>query len=292
MTISPHQPMIRGVRLLNAFQRGLPPAEFGAALENPTLAAVVDTLLRRRGASWAHGAIDAAVGSLSAAQAAAYLTSGHILSPYVVASSAAMSLVAGSSSAMTAVVGSATALAAISATPAAMFAMLNSATALAKILATPAAKSAIFASTALAVANVPAMTSNTAPSGAASSISEHSAQYATWKAFDGNAETFWNSAEGTTNLWLQYSFAKDAFINKVVIQPYETSGPRDVSIQYSDDGVIFTTAKSLTIADVPLTAIDISAAGFHKHWRLFMHNIYSATWVAVNELNFTGFVKP
>lgn len=183
-------------------------------------------------------------------------------------------------------------MAAVAHIPSAMLAFINDQSALDTIFSQPDVRAAFLASTALGAASVPTMTSNTAPSGAASSFSEFSAQNAAWKACDGNAATFWNSAAGTTNLWLQYSFAQDAFINKVVIQPYVGLGPRDVSIQYSDDGVIFTTAKSLTIANVPLTAIDISVAGFHKHWRLFMHNIYGGGFAAVHELNFTGFFAP
>ena len=186
----------------------------------------------------------------------------------------------------------ASSMAAAAQRPSAMLALINDQSALDTIFSRPDVRAAFLASTALGAASVPTMTSNTAPSGAASAFSEHSAEYALWKAFDGNTATFWNSAAGTTNLWLQYSFAQDAFINKVVIQPYVPIGPRDVSIQYSDDGVIFTTAKSLTIANVPLTAIDISVAGFHKHWRLFMHNIYGGSWAAVHELNFTGFFAP
>lgn len=271
MTISPHQPMIRGVRLLNAFQQGLPFADFGVALESATLAAVVDTLLRRRGASWARSAIDAAAGSLSAAQAAAYLTSGHILSPYVAASGAAMSLVAGSSSAMSAVLDSATAFAAIS--------------------AAPAAKSAIFASTALAVANVPTMTSNTAPAGIASASTFNPAGYDAWKAFDKSTGTWW-SPTVFTNQWLQYEFAQPVFIHTVSAHPYATPySPNNCRIECSSNGVDFVTAATAVLTPGTANTVAVSRAGFYKFWRFFAVDS-TGSEPSLYELSFTGFVKP
>lgn len=259
-----HPQIGRALRLMNMEKNGTPTvAEFEALLTDSGRVDAFIELLQRP------GAVGQITGYPNLAQALAGTDVGIALA-----------------------LTSASAMAEVSKRQSAMLAFINDQSALDTIFSQPDVRAAFLASTALGAASVPTMTSNTAPSGAASAFSENSAEYASWKAFDGNAATFWNSAASTTNLWLQYSFAQDAFINKVVIQPYVTTGPRDVSIQYSDDGVIFTTAKSLTVADVPLTAIDISVAGFHKHWRLFMHNIYGATWAAVHELNFTGFFAP
>lgn len=271
MTISPHQPMIRGVRLLNAFQQGLTLTEFGAALENPTLAGVVDTLLRRRGASWARSPIVAAAGSLSAAQAAAYLTSGHILSPYVAASGVAMSAVAASAPAMVEVLESAAAFAAIS--------------------AVPTAKSAIMASTALAVANVPTMTSNTTPAGIASASTFNPAGFDAWKAFDRNTSTWW-SPTAFTNQWIQYEFTQPVFIHTASAHPYATPySPNNCRIECSSNGVDFVTAAAAVLTPGAANTVAVSRAGFYKFWRLFAEDSTGSA-PSLYELNFTGFVKP
>ena len=93
-------------------------------------------------------------------------------------------------------------MAAVAQRPSAMLAFINDQSALDTIFSQSDVRAAFLASTALGAASVPKMTSNTAPSGAASSFSEYSAQNAAWQAFDGNAATFWNSAAGTTNLWM------------------------------------------------------------------------------------------
>ena len=259
-----HPQIGRALRLMNMEKNGTPTvAEFEALLTD-------------------QGRLDACVELMRRPGAEGQITGYPNLLQALTSTDAGMALALSNASIM----------AAVAQRPSAMLAFINDQSALDTIFSQPDVRAAFLASTALGAASVPTMTSNAAPSGAASSFSENSAGYASWKAFDGDAATFWNSAAGTTNLWLQYSFAQDAFINKVVIQPYVPIGPRDVSIQYSDDGVIFTTAKSLTIANAPLTAIDISVAGFHKHWRLFMHNIYGGSWAAVHELNFTGFFAP
>ena len=290
--------MLRGVRLINALQQGLTLTEFSAALENPTLAAVVDTLLRRRGASWARSTIDAAAGSLSAAQVAAYLTSGHILSPYITASGVAMSAVASSAEAMAAIASSAEAMAAIASSTEAMAAVLSSGISVPAIFFVPAAKAAIMSSTALTSASVPKMTGATTPSGIASASSSAGAGYLPWLVFDQSSGTFWNSAVvvgGAGNDWIQYSFPTDVFISSVSLTPAASAiyAPKDCAIQYSSDGVTFATAKLITAAATGVQSFEVMMPGFYPHWRLAMYSAQSGlNYLQLAELNFTGFVKP
>ena len=283
MTISPHQPMLRGVRLLNALQQGLTLTEFSAALENPTLAAVVDTLLRRRGASWARSTIDAAAGSLSAAQVAAYLTSGHILSPYITASGVAMSAVASSAEAMAAIASSAEAMAAV----------LSSGISVSAIFAVSSAKAAIMASTALAATSVPKMTSATTPSGVASESSVYGG-YSAYLAFDKSNSTFWAGVAGSpTNQWIQYTFPSDTFVSSVSVLPFAPPhNPINCRIECSNDGINFSIIKTFVMDNSILNTVSLAKAGFYRHWRLFIENVGGPSHPGIYELNFTGFVKP
>jgi hypothetical protein len=70
-------------------------------------------------------------------------------------------------------------------------------------------------------------------------------------AFDGNAATWWASESGFGSpQWIQYQLPSALEIRAVLLQSGDNStralrAPEDFTIQYSDDGVSFTTAFSV-----------------------------------------------
>lgn len=179
-------------------------------------------------------------------------------------------------------------------TQAAMLALIADQAALDTIFARPDVKAAFMASTALAAASVPAMTSATTPSGVASASSVYSAAYPAYAAFDKNASTFWATpTTDITNQWLQYQFHKEAFITSAEIFTYTSpSSPKNCHIEYSNDGVSFAAATTtLTLAAGVDNSIEMKSAGFYKYWRLFIENTYGAQAI-VREMNFKGFFAP
>lgn len=67
---------------------------------------------------------------------------------------------------------------------------------------------------------IPAMTSNTSPSGIASVNNSWSAAYDAWKAFDNTTDNYsqWHTSTGATG-WLAYEFAQARTINGYTIEP-------------------------------------------------------------------------
>ena len=308
--------MLRAVRLVNAQQKGLPVADFIAALDDVDCSDAFDELMRRRGRkTWLNG-LGGYLSGLSFAERTALYEAGSAFSPLLEASlmadlaalsyaeqmglllpgSALGKLVAlslfGDPDSMAAIAASPVIMADIASSPTLMTEVLSSAVAISAIFAVPAAKSAIMASTALAVASVPKMTSDVAPSGAASAKTIYGALYAARMAFDGNDATFWNSA-GTAGEWIQYQFPADVFVHSMTVSQYGGGfSPKDCVLQKSVDGVTFVDAKAMTLPATGIASIDVASAGFCKYWRLSIANNYGAGYVALKELNFTGFVKP
>lgn len=274
--------MIRAVRLVNAQQKGLPAVDFISSLDDSDVDDAFQELLRRRGGG-ARNALSALADALSVADAVNYLTTGHFLAPYIAASSAAMSAIAASSTAMSAIAASSTA----------MEAVLSSSTALTAIFFVPAAKAAIMSSTALAKASVPAMTSATTPSGVASESSVYGG-YPAYLAFDKNISTFWAGVAGSpTNQWIQYTFPSDTFVSSASVLPFAPPhNPINCRIECSSDGVSFEAIKTFVMANSVLNTIEITKAGFYRHWRLFIEDVGGPSHPGIYELNFAGFVKP
>lgn len=309
--------MIRAVRLVNAQQKGLPVADFIAALDDIDCSAAFDELMRRRGRKTWWNELGGYLSGLSFAERAALYEAGSAFSPLLEASlmadlaalsyaeqmglllpgSALGKLVAlslfGDPDAMAVIAASPVIMADIASSPTLMTEVLSSAVAISAIFAVPAAKSAIMASTALAVASVPKMTSDVAPSGAASAKTIYGAPYAAWLAFDGNDATFWNSAGAAAGEWIQYQFPADVFVHSMAVSQYGSAfSPKDCVLQKSVDGVTFVDVKAMTLPATGIASIDVASAGFCKYWRLSIANNYGAGYVALKELGFTGFVKP
>lgn len=184
----------------------------------------------------------------------------------------------------------------VSRSPAAMLSLIADQAALSTIFASADVLAAFRASTALAKASVPKMTSNTSPSGVASASSWYSGEYSSWKAFDGTGvASYWSAAgfAGASGEWIQYSFPGEAFIHSASIHTHPSPyNPTSVGIWHSDDGVVFTLAGEYPVVAESINTLRILTPGFHKHWRLVVKATGGGAFPALHELNFTGFVKP
>lgn len=280
--------MIRAERLVNARQRGMLAADFVAALSDADRkAAFVEWLRRRSGWAWL-AAEDSAL--LSAMMSDADLL--PLIAPHAVGIKAARDIIFASAAASAAVAAHSGAMSVVAGSADAMVDALSSSVALAAMLAVPAAKDALLSSTGLTKASVPKMTSNTAPSGAASAKTSY-AQYEAWTAFDGNDATFWNSAGAAAGEWIQYQFPADVFVHSMAVSQYGSAfSPKDCVLQKSVDGVTFVDVKAMTLPENGVVGMDVASAGFCKYWRLSIANNYGAGYAALKELGFTGFVKP
>ncbi len=104
---------------------------------------------------------------------------------------------------------------------------------------------------------VPAMTSNTAPSGVASASSNNSLAYL---AFDGNPNTYYDAGGSTvspgTPFTLTYQFATPKIIKRFRIVSAYNSTPNAFTIQASDDPT-FATFATLVTGNMPNTGYNI-----------------------------------
>lgn len=104
---------------------------------------------------------------------------------------------------------------------------------------------------------IPAMTSNTTPSGIASASSNNGTDYSAWKAFDGNKTTsgnYWQTPINNPTGWLKYDFGVS---NKKIIKSYNITGavhtadlkaryPRDWTFEGSNDDITWTVLDTRT----------------------------------------------
>lgn len=258
-----HPQIGRALRLMNMEKNGAPTvAEFEALLTD-------------------QGRVDALVGLLQRPGALAQIA-GYPALYQALDSSAALQDRALTDAALMKLVAS---------IPAAMTGLIASQSALSAIAENAAVRAAFIASTALAKASVPNMSSNTTPSGVASASSEYDSEYQAWRAFD-KSDDHWISL-AAENQWVQYEFAVPAFIHTVFIQTYaEPFAARNCRIDYSDDGVSFFTAKTIVLSPASNHYIDVSKAGFHKYWRLHVVDTTGGSYISMHELDFIGFAVP
>ena len=160
--------------------------------------------------------------------------------------------------------------------------------------AVPEAKAALLASTALAPAAVPVMTSDTTPSGIVSASTYHSDGYAPWMAFDKDPATYWQNDRSLAinEEWITYKFVSPAFVSKVAItQSIDGYRVKDVDIQRSSDGSSFQTVASATLLDVAEQHIAVESPGFYRHWRLKVNSDYGEGYCVFHSLDFSGFFE-
>ena len=260
-----HPQIARALRLMNMEKNGTPTvAEFEALLTDA-------------------GRLDACIGLLQRPGAGGQITGYPNLAQALAGTDAWMALALSNASIM----------AAVAQHPSAMLAFINDQSALDAIFSQPDVRAAFLASTALAKASVPKMTSDTTPSGVASASSIHSSGTQPYLMFDKTSAHFGVSAESPANQWVQYKFEQEVFIHTAALTNWNTAySPKDCRIEYSNDGVSFQTATSTTFASgLAGQSVSFAASGFYQYWRLFMVNTYGQPAI-MRELNFTGFVAP
>ena len=142
--------------------------------------------------------------------------------------------------------------------------------------------------------SVPTMTSNTQPIGVCSSSSNFSGR-AAYEAFDKNAATFWGSAYGGTNSWLQYEFAHKVRAVKVVLANMSTGeyGAKKLKIQASNDNFVTIGYESEVFTNTNTTAtpqyynISNNTNEFFSYRVICVETAMPNYW-NVGELNFYG----
>ena len=140
----------------------------------------------------------------------------------------------------------------------------------------------IFESVKETAVSIPVMTSNTAPSGTASAVSEYSANAMAWKAFDGNDTTQWSSQSGTKSVtgsaWIQYDFG---YAVRPTLMTYKVSGnyrAKTYSLLGSNDGSEFTELSAGTLpnsADTLTVTLNVNRR--YRFFRLVLTNKYTAS---------------
>ena len=149
---------------------------------------------------------------------------------------------------------------------------------------------ALKGSAALPLSSIPAMTSASAPSGAASASSEYDAGYQAYKAFDQSVGYWATSSTNMTNQWLRYSFPTPRFVHTIELTPGAEGGPTKWRLEYSDDGstwVPVLSVPSYTPARDVKTTHAVIAAGKHTHWRMFAET--ATSYCSVKEMQLLGF---
>ncbi len=172
---------------------------------------------------------------------------------------------------------------------AAFNALLNRPGQMRRMAASSTAMAALKGSAALPLSSIPAMTSASAPSGAASASSEY-AGFQAYKAFDKSGSYWVTSSGNMTNQWLRYSFPTPRFVHTIELTPGVEGGPTKWRLEYSDDGstwVPVLSVPSYTPVSNVKTTHDVIAAGKHTHWRMFAET--ATSYCSVNEMQLLGF---
>lgn len=202
------------------------------------------------------------------------LESGSVVKA-IAANSSAMAAIAGSANAMNALIGNQTVLELISA---------NS-----------AAWTAFKSGSGLTSAAIPTMTNANSPSGLATASTTLSGQDAFY-AFDKSNQHWVAQSGSVTNQWVAYKFASPVFIHSLTLDNTYfasdfISGVKNIKLQASVDGVTWVDLLVKTLPDgVYSHSFDIVKSGRFAYWRLFaVDNFGSTTYLAVRELNLTGF---
>jgi hypothetical protein len=137
---------------------------------------------------------------------------------------------------------------------------------------------------------VPTMTSNTTPSGVVSASQENaSSAYKAYKAFDNDNSTGWYvNDEVSTNQWIGYDFGTAVTVRRVKVRPqyYNYARLKNINIQYSDDGSVYSGNNEFLVpnADQDNEYI-LTDTGSHRYWRMFVSDDYGST-IGCAELQF------
>ncbi|MBC8123426.1 MAG: hypothetical protein H7Y22_16505, partial [Gemmatimonadaceae bacterium] len=125
---------------------------------------------------------------------------------------------------------------------------------------------------------VPAMTSNTAPSGTVTSSGVYDSTYQPWKAFDGTTSTIWLSNMYTSSVWIDYEWGGGASntVNSYQIKYAngsccEQRGPKNWTLQ-GWDGTAWVTVSTVTNQSGwysnPTRTYTVDTPGAYSRYRL------------------------
>lgn len=148
-----------------------------------------------------------------------------------------------------------------------------------------------FYNTAPEVALIPAMTSNTTPSGTASASSYNSGHEA-YKAFDRDDTTYWSPTNGSTSGSVQYDFGSQKVATKATVKGLYASEVRikNFKIQASNDGVSFVDLYSGVYPNdntEPVETIDLNNVTGYRYYKLEVLDTYGND-AAVKEFQVLG----
>lgn len=143
-------------------------------------------------------------------------------------------------------------------------------------------------------AKVPAMTSNTTPSGVVSASTEYSGDYEAYRLFN-RTSGYWSSKQdSTTNQYIEYEFTESLSIKCVTITNnndpnYPTYFAKDCIIQYYS-GTQYVDVKAFTNDNTlsKTTKINTDTNAASTKWRLFIINNYGGRYICEEELQFYG----
>lgn len=138
---------------------------------------------------------------------------------------------------------------------------------------------------------IPDMTSNTAPSGVASAISELDASHSAWKAMDDEnaSEICWHSNSGAIPGWLKYQFATAKVISQYAITARNnaaTQMPKTWKLQGSNNGTGWTDLDSqtnLTFTQAEKKTFQFSNSTAYLYYRLYITASNDNNYVAIGE---------
>ena len=154
-----------------------------------------------------------------------------------------------------------------------------------KLLANSTWRTAICSSTyfeSVLNVKVPTMTSNTTPSGVASSSGVYSTGYEAWRSFVGVDKSTAMMAGSGANAWLQYKFTNAVNIAKVTIKEYNNpSGVainaliKDITFKVSNDGTNWTNVGTASVTNVTQGkeySFNINYSGKYTYFRVTASN--------------------
>lgn len=137
--------------------------------------------------------------------------------------------------------------------------------------------------------SIPTMTSNTAPSGRASTSSNYNSR-SPWHVFDKNSSTFWTqSTQNQTGQWVQYDFEYSIQPTQVTVQTRGEGAAKTISFRGSVDGSTWDTLCSISCpSSTAVTSVNIDTTNRYRYFRWVCTAYYSGGWARISEANVYG----
>lgn len=137
---------------------------------------------------------------------------------------------------------------------------------------------------------VPAMTSDTTPSGITSASAVYEPGYESYKAFDRNISTRWLSASGTV-AYLQYEFATSKTVKSISYQlrsDSRTQDPDTITISFKIDDTWVSNKTITVIKDGSVHKVDLDAVVSNVTGIKYTFNVATAKNISLVELQAYG----